>query len=91
MYVVCVCISSIDYPIIIGHPWIVLKDELPAEIIEKVKYRVNRDTPEDKLRDFMNWMVLVRKEVLYLVTLYWYMCILLAIYSATCACFIRLN
>ena len=64
------CISSIDYPII-GHAWTALKDELPAEITKKVKYRVNRDTPEDKLRDFMDWMVLVRKEVLYLVTLYW--------------------
>ena len=34
-----------------------------------MKYRVNRDSPEDKLRDFMEWMILARKEVLHLVIL----------------------
>ena len=57
-------ITSIDYPVI---GLFQLKDELPEDIIEKVKYRVERDSPEDKLRDFIAWMVLVRKEVLYLV------------------------
>ena len=32
-----------------------------------MKYRVSRDSPEDKLRDFMNWMISVRKEIIHLV------------------------
>ena len=58
------CITLID----LSNKRTVLKDALPGEIIEKVKYQVNRDTPEDKLQNFMDWMILVRKEVLYLVT-----------------------
>ena len=60
-------ITSIDYPVI---GLFQLKDKLPEDIIEKVKYKVERDSPEDKLRDFIDWMDLVREEVLYLVTHY---------------------
>jgi len=40
---------------------------LPEEIIEKVKYRVNRESAEDKTRDFLNWMMSVKKEIHHLV------------------------
>ena len=33
--------------------------------MEKVKWNVNRDSPEDKLRDFMKWMKAVKKETLH--------------------------
>ena len=29
---------------------------------EKVKWQVNRATPEDKLRDFLKWMVAIKKD-----------------------------
>ena len=31
-------------------------------LVERVKWNVNRDSPEDKLRDFMEWMKAVKKE-----------------------------
>jgi len=43
------------------------QDELPEEIIEKVKYRVNRESAEDKVRDFLNWMKAIKKEIHHLV------------------------
>lgn len=43
------------------------QDEMPEELIEKVKYRVNRDSPEDKTRDFLKWMEGARKEIRHLV------------------------
>ena len=39
--------------------------------MEKVKWNVNRDSPEDKLRDFMKWMKAVKKETLHQVFLEW--------------------
>ena len=41
---------------------------MPEELIEKVKYRVNRDSPEDKTRDFLKWMEGARKEIVHLVS-----------------------
>jgi inositol 1,4,5-triphosphate receptor type 1 len=38
-------------------------DELPEELIEKVKWRVNRDSAEDKVRDFLEWTKAVKREV----------------------------
>lgn len=43
------------------------QDELPDELIEKIKYQVNRDSPEDKNRDFLNWMKAAKKQILHLV------------------------
>ena len=40
---------------------------MPEELIEKVKYRVNRDSPEDKTRDFLKWMEEAKKEIFHLV------------------------
>lgn len=44
------------------------QDELPEEIIEKIKYRVNRDSPEDKTRDFLKWMEAAKSEIFHLVS-----------------------
>ena len=44
-----------------------LQDELPEELIEKVKYKVNRDSPEDKTRDYLDWMNAVKKEMFHIV------------------------
>ena len=41
--------------------------KLPDELIEKVKYRVNRDSPEDRTRDFLKWMKAVKREMSHLV------------------------
>ena len=37
-------------------------------MIEKVKYRVNRDSPEDKTRDFLKWMEATKEEINHLVS-----------------------
>ena len=34
-------------------------------LVERVKWNVNRDSPEDKLRDFMDWMKAIKKETLH--------------------------
>jgi len=34
-----------------------------------VKYRVNRESPEDKTRDFLKWMEGAKKEILHLVSM----------------------
>ena len=43
---------------------------MPEELIEKVKYRVNRESPEDKTRDFLKWMEGAKKEILHLVSVH---------------------
>ena len=43
------------------------QDKLPKEVTEKVKYNVNRESPEDKLRDFLTWMKSAKKEINHLV------------------------
>ena len=57
---------------------------MPEELIEKVKYRVNRDSPEDKARDFLKWMEGAKKEILNLVSI-----IILSTYL--CVCLYRLH
>ena len=39
--------------------------ELREEVIEKVKWNVNRDSPEDKLRDFLEWMKAVKRDTIH--------------------------
>ena len=45
-----------------------IQDELPEEIIEKVKWSVNRDSAEDKVRDYLAWMKAVKREVIHVVS-----------------------
>ena len=35
------------------------------DLVERVKWNVNRDSPEDKLRDYMDWMKAVKKETIH--------------------------
>lgn len=37
-------------------------------MIEQVKWNINRDSPEGKLRDFLEWMKAVKKGTLHSVT-----------------------
>ena len=39
------------------------QDELPEELIEKVKWNVSRDSAEDKVRDFLDWTEAVKTEI----------------------------
>lgn len=45
-----------------------VQDELPEEIIEKVKWSVNRDSAEEKVRDYLAWMKAVKREVIHVVS-----------------------
>ena len=45
------------------------QNELREEVIEKVKWQVNRDSAEDKLRDFLEWMYAVKKDTLHHVSI----------------------
>lgn len=45
-----------------------VQDELPEEIIEKVKWSVSRDSAEDKVRDYLAWMKAVKREVIHVVS-----------------------
>lgn len=45
------------------------QDKLSNEIKEKVKVGVNRESPEDKIRDFTKWIDSVKKEVKHLVSM----------------------
>ena len=36
-------------------------------MIETVKWRVNRDSHEDRLRDFLDWMEAVKKDTIHTV------------------------
>ena len=37
-------------------------------MIERVKWNVNRDSPEDKLRDFLEWMKAVKRDTIHSVS-----------------------
>ena len=41
------------------------QNELREEVIENVKWNVNRDSPEDKLRDFLEWMFAVKRDTIH--------------------------
>ena len=45
-----------------------VQNELREEVVEKVKWQVNRDSAEDKLRDFLEWMYAVKKDTLHYVS-----------------------
>ena len=38
-----------------------LKDELRTELKEKVRWKIKRDSPEEKLKDFLKWMKSIKK------------------------------
>ena len=38
------------------------QNDLREEVVEKVKWQVNRDSAEDKLRDFLKWMCALKKD-----------------------------
>ena len=42
-----------------------MQHELREEVVEKVKWSVNRDSPEDKLRDYLEWMKAVKRDTMY--------------------------
>jgi len=41
------------------------QNKFREDLVERVKWNVNRDSPEDKLRDFLDWMKAVKKETLH--------------------------
>ena len=41
------------------------QNDLREEVMEKVKWQVNRDSAEDKLRDFLEWMYAVKKDTIH--------------------------
>ena len=41
------------------------QNDLREEVVEKVKWQVNRDSAEDKLRDFLEWMYALKKDTLH--------------------------
>ena len=49
-------------------------------MITKIKYRVNRNSPEEKAQDFLKWMEAAKNEITYLVntmlTTVLYMCLI---------------
>ena len=34
-------------------------------MIDKIKWSISRDSPEDKLRDLMKWMKAVKRDVMH--------------------------
>ena len=44
---------------------LVFQHELREEVIEKVKWNINRDSPEDKLRDLLQWMKAVKRDTIH--------------------------
>ena len=36
------------------------QDQLSEEMVEKVKWQVNRESAEDKVRDFLEWLKAVK-------------------------------
>ena len=45
------------------------QSELREEVVEKVKWQINRDSAEDKLRDFLDWMYALKEDTLHHVSL----------------------
>ena len=49
-------------------------------MIEKVKWNVNRDSAEDKLRDFTEWLYAVKKDTIHNV------CVCVCARMGVCVC-----
>lgn len=45
-----------------------VQHELREEVIEKVKWNISRDSPEDKLRDLLEWMKAVKRDTVHSVS-----------------------
>ena len=58
---VCVCLSCELLLFFVQH-------ELREEVIEKVKWNISRDSPEDKLRDLLEWMKAVKRDTVHSVS-----------------------
>ena len=52
------------------------QNELRDEVVENVKWNVNRDSAEDKLRDFLEWLYAVKKDTIHNV----------CVHACACAC-----
>ena len=52
------------------------QNKFREDLVERVKWNVNRDSPEDKLRDFMDWMKAIKKETLHHVCMCVCVCVL---------------
>lgn len=70
---------------------ILWQDELPDELVEKVKYQVKRDSAEDKTRDFLKWMKAAKKEMFHLVcpAIAIHKLVILLLYYILDACFVQ--
>ena len=44
------------------------QDQLSEEMVEKVKWQVNRESAEDKVRDFLEWLKAVKGIVQHMVS-----------------------
>lgn len=44
------------------------QDQLSEEMVEKVKWQVSRESAEDKVRDFLEWLKAVKGIVHHLVS-----------------------
>ena len=58
---IVLAISQITKAIMSASP----QNKVREDLVERVKWNVNRDSPEDKLRDFMDWMKAVKKETIH--------------------------
>lgn len=45
-----------------------VQDQLSEELVEKVKWQVNRESAENKVRDFLEWMKAIKGIVNHLVS-----------------------
>lgn len=72
---VCVCVNKVPCAVCAGVCMVSVlpkpaahsspQNKFREDLVERVKWNVNRDSPEDKLRDFLDWMKAVKKETLH--------------------------
>ena len=53
-------------PLVHAQP--LMQDQLSEEMVETVKWQVNRESAEDKVRDFLEWMKAIKGIVNHLVS-----------------------
>ena len=62
-----------------------VQHELREAVIEKVKWNVNRDSPEDKLRDYLEWMKAVKHDTMHHVSCCVCVCVC-EVWTGVCVC-----
>ena len=62
--VCCVCVCVVSYGLLCA----MVQHELREEVVEKVKWNISRDSPEDKLRDLLEWMKAVKRDTVHSVS-----------------------